>query len=145
VNNHTINHIIHCGSSIIPQTTIAKLTTSTKLAMATELAKPKKVLPTEYSRFTKVFSKEATEHVPPSQPYDYQINLNETFVPKVSKLYLLSPQKQEATETFLDENLKSGKICPSNSPQASPFFFIKKKDGTLCPCQDYRYLNEHTI
>ena len=28
---------------------------------------------------------------------------------------------------------------------ASPFFFIGKKDGKLRPCQDYRYLNEHTV
>ena len=28
---------------------------------------------------------------------------------------------------------------------ASPFFFIKKKDGKLRPCQDYQYLNEWTI
>ena len=28
---------------------------------------------------------------------------------------------------------------------ASPFFFIKKKDGKLCPMQDYRKLNEATI
>jgi hypothetical protein len=28
---------------------------------------------------------------------------------------------------------------------ASPFFFVDKKDGKLRPCQDYRYLNEHTI
>ena len=28
---------------------------------------------------------------------------------------------------------------------ASPFFFVKKKDGKqLRPCQDYRYLNEWT-
>jgi len=28
---------------------------------------------------------------------------------------------------------------------ASPFFFIQKKDGSLCPVQDYRYLNSITI
>lgn len=28
---------------------------------------------------------------------------------------------------------------------ASPFFFIYNKDGSLRPCQDYRYLNEGTI
>ena len=28
---------------------------------------------------------------------------------------------------------------------ASPFFYIKKKDGRLQSCQDYRYLNEWTI
>ena len=34
---------------------------------------------------------------------------------------------------------------PVLSPMASPFFFVKKKDGKLRPCQDYRYLNEWTI
>ena len=28
---------------------------------------------------------------------------------------------------------------------ASPFFFVKKKDRKLRPCQDYRYLNDWTI
>ena len=28
---------------------------------------------------------------------------------------------------------------------ASPFFFVDKKDGKLRPCQDYRYLNKHTV
>ena len=28
---------------------------------------------------------------------------------------------------------------------ASPFFFVKKKDGKLCPTQDYRKLNDATI
>ncbi len=28
---------------------------------------------------------------------------------------------------------------------ASPFFFVKKKDGKLRPVQDYRKLNEMTI
>ena len=33
----------------------------------------------------------------------------------------------------------------STLPQASPFFFVGKKDGTLRPIQDYRLLNEATI
>ena len=28
---------------------------------------------------------------------------------------------------------------------ASPFFFVKKKDGSLRPVQDYRALNEGTV
>jgi Reverse transcriptase (RNA-dependent DNA polymerase) len=31
------------------------------------------------------------------------------------------------------------------SPMASPFFFVKKKDGKLRPCQDYQYLNNWTV
>ena len=102
-------------------------------------------LPAEYSSFASVFSKEATDHVPPSRPYDHEINLDDAFTPKIGKVYPLSPDERKATEDFLDENLASGKIRPSNSPQASPFFFVKKKDGGLRPCQDYRYINEHTI
>ena len=107
---------------------------ATELAIATERVKPKVSLPSEYTDFTQVFSKEATDHVPLSQPYNHEINLNESFVPKIGKIYLLSPDEKKATEDFLKENLAAGKIRPSNFSQASPFFFVKKKDGKLCPC-----------
>jgi hypothetical protein len=48
-------------------------------------------------------------------------------------------------DKFLEENLKSGHIRSSKSPIASAFFFIKKKDGSLHPVQDYQKLNEMTI
>ena len=43
---------------------------------------------------------------------------------------------------FLEENLRTGRIRPSKSPYASPFFFGNKKDGKLRPIQDYRKLNQ---
>ena len=138
--NRCESHFILAGLLII-----AKLTTATELATAAEKSKPKATLPPEYSSFASVFSKEATDHVPPSRPYDHEIYLDDFFTPKIGKVYPLSPDERKATEDFLDENLASGKIRPSNSPQASPFFFVKKKDGGLRPCQDYRYVNEHTI
>ena len=121
------------------------MTTATELAAAAEKSKPKATLPPEYSSFASVFSKEATDHVPPSRLYDHEINLDDAFTLKIGKVYPLSPEERKATEDFLDENLASGKIRPSNSPQALPFFFVKKKDGGLRPCQDYCYVNEHTI
>jgi hypothetical protein len=48
-------------------------------------------------------------------------------------------------DKFLDKNLEKGYIRPSQLPQASPFFFVKKKDGRLRPCQDYWYLNDWTV
>ena len=145
--NRAIHRIIRCGSRFIPAGSpiIAKLTTATELTAPAEQSKPKPMLPSEYSSFASVFSKEATDHVPPFRAYDHKINLDEAFTPKIGKVYPLSPDERKATEDFLDENLAFGKICPSNSPQASPFFFVKKKDGGLRPCQDYRYVNEHTI
>ena len=140
--NQTLHRIIICGSRFLYrgfplEEKISKITTATELAAAAEKAKPKQALPPEFADYTSVFSKEATDHVPPSRPYDHEINLNDSFTPKIRKVYPLSPKEWKATKDFLQENLNCGKIRPSNSPQASPFFFVKKKDGGLCPCQDY--------
>jgi len=35
-------------------------------------------------------------------------------------------------------------ICKSWSPYATNFFFVKKKDGKLCPVQDYHPINKWT-
>ncbi|OCB89452.1 hypothetical protein A7U60_g3341 [Sanghuangporus baumii] len=53
--------------------------------------------------------------------------------------------KQEAMREFIEENLASGHIRQSKSPMASPFFFIKKEDGSLRAIQDYRKLNKGMV
>jgi len=54
------------------------------------------------------------------------------------QLYGLSHEECAQLDEFLEENLRTGRIRMLNSPMASPFFFIKKKDGKLHPVQDYR-------
>ena len=123
--------------------TVAKTSIASKLAQKVE--ETLITLPEEYAKFVEVFSEEASQKMPPSRPYDHPILLNETFAPKIGKVYPLSPDKQKATDDFTEENLKMGKIRPSSSPQASSFFYVGKKDSGLRPCQDYCYVNEHTI
>jgi len=53
--------------------------------------------------------------------------------------------EREEQKKFLATNLWLKRICRLKSPYASGFFFIKKKDGKLCPVQDYRTLNKWTI
>ena len=60
-------------------------------------------------------------------------------------MYPLTLKEEETLDIFLQKNLEKGFIQPSTSPQASLFFFVGKKDGTLRPIQNYRLLNEATI
>ncbi|KAG1925598.1 hypothetical protein F2P79_025429 [Pimephales promelas] len=46
---------------------------------------------------------------------------------------------------YIEEELAKGFIRPSTSPAAAGFFFVKKKDGGLRPCIDYRGLNDITV
>ena len=102
-------------------------------------------VPRHYHDFKHVFSKESFDEMPPRRPWDHAIELVPGAEVLDCKIYPLNLEEQKQLDAFLDENLQSGRIRPSKSPMASPFFFIKKKDGTLRPVQDYRRLNDLTI
>jgi hypothetical protein len=92
-----------------------------------------------------VFEQKAAERFPSKRPWDHAIELKEDFKPKKGKIYPLSPLQQNTLDEWIKEQLAKGYIRPSKSPQASPFFFVEKKDTKkLRPCQDYWYLNEFT-
>jgi Reverse transcriptase (RNA-dependent DNA polymerase) len=99
----------------------------------------------EYHEYLDIFSEEKAHRFPESRPWDHKIEMKEGFQPKSFKNYNLTPAEQLELDKFLKENLKKGYIRPSQSPMASPFFFVSKKDGKLRPCQDYWYLNDWTV
>ena len=122
---------------------INKVTISTQLAQAET---PKEIpVPNFCTDFSNVFSEKTYNILPPHQPFNHTIELKDSFVPKIVKVYPLNHTEQEACKAFINEHLKTRCIVSSKSPQATPFFFVLKKDGTLRPCQDYCYLNSHTI
>ena len=45
----------------------------------------------------------------------------------------------------VQQMLASDVIRPSNSPWASPVVMVRKKDGSLCFCVDFRQLNAATV
>ena len=141
------------GAWINPETNsvwiCSKATLATDLAIAENLKKDnltdEQIVPPEYHEFLDIFNKKRVSGFPDKRPWDHKIDMKPGFEPKSFKNYNLTPAEQIKLDNFLKENLEKGYIRKSESPVASPFFFVKKKDGKLRPCQDYRFLNEWTI
>jgi hypothetical protein len=102
-------------------------------------------VPECYSRFHELFSKEAADVLPEHRPWDHTIPIDPRLEPPFGPLYALSATELKALREYLDENLSRGFIRPSSSPAGAPILFVKKKDGTLRLCVDYRGLNRITI
>ena len=102
------------------------------------------IVPPEYHEFLDIFDEKWASQFPDRQSWDHKIGLKPGFEPKSFKNYNLTPVEQEELDKFMKENLEKSYIQKSESPMASPCF-VKKKDGKLWLCQDYRFLNDWTI
>jgi hypothetical protein len=94
-----------------------------------------KIVPKAYCDYDDVFSQEALKRKHKFGPFDHAIDLKPGFEPMLCKLYPLLPLKQAALSEWLKKHLEKGYIRPSKTPMASPFFFVNKKDGSLCLLQ----------
>jgi hypothetical protein len=101
-------------------------------------------IPKEYHEFADVFSKTKADTLAEHRPYDLKINLEEGASPPIGTIYPLSQTELEALRGFLDEHLNMGFIRPTRSSFGAPVLFIKKKDGSLRLCVDFRGLNKIT-
>jgi hypothetical protein len=103
-------------------------------------------LPPDNQEFARLFNDEAADRFPPSREWDHAIDLKPGAPDTLDcKVYPMTRDEDTVLEKFLDEMVAKGYIRPSKSPYASPFFFVKKKDGKLRLVQDYRQLNSHTV
>jgi hypothetical protein len=114
---------------------IHKTNIATELAIEENSKKTDKtdeqLVPAEYHEYLDIFSEEKAHRFPESRPWDHKIEMKEGFEPKSFKNYNLTPAEKLELDKFLKENFKKGYIQPSQSPMASPFFFVSKKDGKL--------------
>ncbi|KAL0195002.1 hypothetical protein M9458_008574, partial [Cirrhinus mrigala] len=106
---------------------------------------PNSTIPIEYQDLLEAFSTIKATELPPPRPGDCAIELKPGVIPPRGRVYPLSQPETEAMEKYIKEELAKGFIRPSTSPATAGFFFVKKKDGGLRPCIDYRPLNEVTI
>ncbi|RVW98093.1 Transposon Ty3-I Gag-Pol polyprotein [Vitis vinifera] len=83
--------------------------------------------------------------LPPHREFDFSIEVYPGTDPISVSPYRMAPLELKELKTQLDELLGRGFIRPSTSPWGAPVLFVKKKDGTLRLCIDYRKLNRVTV
>ena len=95
--------------------------------------------------FRDVFPDDLPPGLPPSREVDHKIELIAGAQPPSRPTFRMSARELEELKQQLEELTKAGFIQSSKSPFGVPILFVKKKDGTMRMCVDYRALNEITI
>ena len=128
---------------------LASFSKSQELAikhMDTRVKTFEEMVPKPYHDYKDVFSKERSNRMPEHKPWDLEIIIKEgQELPKPKKAYPMSQNELVSLKEFINQELKLGRIRPSQSETSAPVFFIKKKDGSLRFVQDYRALNAVTV
>jgi hypothetical protein len=101
-------------------------------------------LPDYLQDLADVFSKPASNILPPPRAIDHKIILEDKNELGFSPLYHMSTAELQTVRQYLLDNLSKGFIEPSQAPYASPVLFVRKADGSLRFCIDYRKLNAIT-
>ncbi|KAL9252431.1 Transposon Ty3-G Gag-Pol polyprotein-like protein, partial [Drosera capensis] len=83
--------------------------------------------------------------LPPTRELDFSIELVPGAAPISKASYRMAPAELKELKTQLEELLEKGYIRPSVSPWGAPVLFVKKKDGSMRLCIDYRELKKITI
>ena len=97
------------------------------------------------TEFPTLFPTSLPPELPPQDRLQHPIDLtpNHKILPR--KLYRQSEEELRKTKRQIYEYLDAGHIRPSNSSFGAPVLLVKKKDGTMRMCIDYRGLNDITV
>jgi hypothetical protein len=95
--------------------------------------------------YADVMPDELPTGLPPSRGVDMKIRLLSLKQPPFRPTYRLARKELEELKRQLEDLLAKGFIRPSTSPFGAPVLFVRKKEGDLRMCVDYRMLNDLTI
>ena len=76
---------------------------------------------------------------------EFTIDLAPRTIPISKAPYRMAPMELKELKIQLQELLDKGFIRPSVSPWGAPILFVKKKDGSMRLCIDYKELNKVTM
>ena len=83
--------------------------------------------------------------LPLDSEVEFSIELEPGTTPISRRSYHMAPRELAKMKKQLEELMDKGFIRPSSSLWGCPTIFMKKKDGTLRMCVDYRPLNAVTV
>ena len=83
--------------------------------------------------------------IPPVREVELSIEILPGTAPTSRAPYKMALTELKELKIQLQELLDKGFIRPSVSPWGAPVLFVKKKDGTLRMCIDYRQINKVTV
>ena len=83
--------------------------------------------------------------LPPEREVEFTIDVPPGIAPVSIAPYRMAPTELKELKTQVQKLLDKGFIRPSISPWGAPVLFVKKKDGSLRLCINYRQLNKVTI
>ena len=95
--------------------------------------------------YADVFPKELPAGPPPDRGVKHHIELLPGTEPPSKAAYRLPIAQINELRKQMEDLLKKGHIRPSTSPFGAPMLMVKKKDGSMRLCVDYRALNKATI
>ncbi|XP_071933124.1 uncharacterized protein [Coffea arabica] len=88
---------------------------------------------------------EKLESLPPERGIAFKIDVTPAVAPISKTPYRMAPTELKELKLQLQDLLERGFIKESDSPWGVPVLFVKKKDGSLRQCIDYRDLNNVTV